>query len=711
MEEAVALLEDVAFLPKNQRPANVAEIAKTIASLAYESGIQASLLDRLTAILVKSKHLDQGTITTLIKNLYPPERVQSAIVVRIVCSLGPTKTKPSPATQNLLLRWLILVYDGLEDQSYLSKLYAVLFDNLDMISLRRSLCHLLSLITCRRHVKPFRIQALMELIRNTGDEERELLGLLRVFKSYYPDIIVGEASFSRRRATYFFKHPDAEWTAHMRSLQEKAAKSTEPGQRTFQVARREGVKRSRIEVVIPIVQTSKVHHGFASLEELRNVNDFIQRLDKIQLPNQISSALADPLVQKYLLLVQDKQASRRLESWLASFFEDELDMLSSGDEDSSGHLEYVLDLLIGYARFTKELPQAVVDFLCSYLPLWNGKDCQPSILALLEYLPVTKYEELHQRYLSHVETAILNNCTQGKASLLRCYASLIRHLGSLVRSNAHLAAAPPLSQLILRAELLSLALLEAPADTRGSDQATSLSATLHVLYFYMELAQLFTHAPTHMDIPLTIPIPQTVYLLIFAPGICNLSLLGAVLASYKAALEALNSNASSDRVPQDDIVKFNGYVLDFCNLLWRNRALNADDPNALGCLIPANTVTALTKHIQELNVTLNSKNNGSYKYKFRLTSMFSLSHNVALCRISADCVKGLEDKAEKDGEELSARLPLPVTQEVMTRLGKEGGIALNWQEYRLKMLDWLDEHGSKGIGALMRSAMINLRKG
>ncbi|EEP78679.1 predicted protein [Uncinocarpus reesii 1704] len=354
LEEAIAQLEDVAFLPKAQRHVNVTDVAKTIASLAYESGIGTDLLDRLVTVIVKSKNLDQTTTTNLVKNLYPSERVQLGIVAKIACALGPTKTKPSPATQNLLLRWLILVYDGLEDQSYISKLYAVLFDNLDMISLRRSLCHILSLATRRKHVKPFRIQALMELIRNTGDEEKELMGLLRVFKSYYPEIIVGETGSLRRRATYIFKHPDTEWTAHMRALQENAAKAAaNSAQRTFQVVRREGVKRSRIEVVIPSVQTSKVHQGYASLEELRSVRDFVQKLDKVQLPNQIASALADPLVQKYLLLVENTQATQRMESWLASFFEDELDIISSGDMDTSEHLEYVLYLLVGYARFTK----------------------------------------------------------------------------------------------------------------------------------------------------------------------------------------------------------------------------------------------------------------------------------------------------------------------------------------------------------------------
>jgi centromere protein I len=82
---------------------------------------------------------------------------------------------------------------------------------------RTSLCHLLSLITRRKHVKPFRIQQLfvsypvlthfiflcansafsLELSRGLGNEPA-LQGLLRVYKDYYPDIILGSASTSRK---------------------------------------------------------------------------------------------------------------------------------------------------------------------------------------------------------------------------------------------------------------------------------------------------------------------------------------------------------------------------------------------------------------------------------------------------------------------------------------------------------------------------------
>lgn len=338
-------------MPSKQRHTSVAELVSDIASDAYDVGIPSDALEKLIDVLTKPNHLDQATVTTLIKNLYAQERVPAIIVTKIICGLGPGKAKSSLATQALLLRWLLLVYECLEDQSHLSKLYSVLFSLLDMISLRRPLCHLLSLITRRRHVKPFRIQAVMELLRNAGDDEKELMGLLRVFKNYYPDIIVGETG----RLKFFFKHPDPEWTAKLKQIQqhtrERSMLTSGPG--TFQVVRRGGFKRSKVETIIPEIQTSRVPAHHTSLEELRNVDDFVQRLDKIELPNQIISVLDDRLAQKYMAIVRPEIAEDRLEDWLDAFLRDEADKARLPDPDEPHALRYVLHAISSYAQRTK----------------------------------------------------------------------------------------------------------------------------------------------------------------------------------------------------------------------------------------------------------------------------------------------------------------------------------------------------------------------
>lgn len=337
-------------MPLKQRYTDAGELANTIASDAYESGISQIALGRLLKVLTTKNNLDQGTVTALIKNLYPQERVTSKHITQVVCCLGPSKSKPSPATQALLVRWLILAYDLLDDKTHLGKLYAVLFNHLDMISLRKPLCHLLTLITRRKHVKPFRIQALMELIRNSGGDEKELLSLLRIFKNYYPEIILGDLGGSRRNAL-FFKHPDPEWSSHAKLLQDQRMDSTQ--QSSYQITHRGTVKRSKVEVVIPVLQTSRVSSKHTSLEEIRDVSHFVEKIEKIELPNQIISTLGDAMAQKYLHLTQSEAASHRLDEWLRSFLEDKLEQIGEGDEDEPEVLSYVLSFVEGYAAYTK----------------------------------------------------------------------------------------------------------------------------------------------------------------------------------------------------------------------------------------------------------------------------------------------------------------------------------------------------------------------
>jgi centromere protein I len=94
------------------------------------------VLEAVVDLVTAKTELDQTSITTLIKNLFPAHRIQSRVVITIVGSLGQAKHKPSAATQALLLKWLTVVLDVVEEPDVLSRLYGVLFGMLDMISLR-----------------------------------------------------------------------------------------------------------------------------------------------------------------------------------------------------------------------------------------------------------------------------------------------------------------------------------------------------------------------------------------------------------------------------------------------------------------------------------------------------------------------------------------------------------------------------------------------
>ncbi|KKK25738.1 hypothetical protein ARAM_002213 [Aspergillus rambellii] len=711
MWDAIKHLEAVAFVPSRQRYTDAGKLAKQIAENAYESGVSQAALERLLNILTKTNHLDQGTITTLVKNLYPLDRVPSKFVTQVVCCLGPTKNKPIPATQVLLLRWLILVYDNMEDRSHLSKLYAALFNYLDMISLRKYLCHLLSFTTRRKHVKPFRIQALMEFIATSGGDDRELVTLLRVFKNYCPDVIMGDAG----RKGLFFKHPDPEWTTHVRQLQETNLERLQTTQSSsFQVVHRGPVKRSKMEVIVPDVQTSRVAYNRTSLEELRGVDHFIERLEKIELPNQIISTIGDRLAQKYLFLAQPEVANRRLDDWLRSFLSDQLEYARDFDDEGVETLGYVLTLAVSYVRYIKDIPEAFISFLRSYLPLWNGSDNREQILELLEYLSLDNFDSVRNDFLLPLEAALLGDSVSSKAILLDFYTALIRQWGVTLRTRPFDPKnSQPLGRLIPHVEILALSILESPThQPLESDDLKHNTST--IVEFYSTLADLFSYASTNGNIRLTIPLAPTVYGLVFTPVNSIISIMSFVLASYKSSFEAsltsdvLQSLNSTDNLyPTQLVGQFNGYIMDICNLLWRNRALNSDDQNALGCLIPPSTINTLTQFIRHTNEN-SRKRNSDAAFSYPITSAFSLSHHPALCNMSASCFADIE--RENNIRETQPRLSKPVTQKALNALESKGGIKMTWKDYRVQMLDWLDATGSNGIGILMRSAMKALRK-
>ena len=62
--------------------------------------------------------------------------------------------------------------------------------------------------------------------------------------------------------------------------------------------------------------------NYITLEEIDTADAFVGRMEKIELPSQMAAILADPLLQKLLLLRPDSDAAQRLDNWLAAVFDD-----------------------------------------------------------------------------------------------------------------------------------------------------------------------------------------------------------------------------------------------------------------------------------------------------------------------------------------------------------------------------------------------------
>lgn len=95
------------------------------------------------------------------------------------------------------------------------------------------------------------------------------------------------------------------------------------------------------------------------MNEIQNATEFVESLEKIEIPSQVFSVLRDPLFQKYLQLEASAEAERRLDFWLTQRFEEELENIAEGF-GLSATLNEILVGLVNYTEHSKVIYHRLV---------------------------------------------------------------------------------------------------------------------------------------------------------------------------------------------------------------------------------------------------------------------------------------------------------------------------------------------------------------
>lgn len=147
-------------VPAKRRAVHIKPTVERLTSALYEDGALPDELIRLINLITHPGCLDQASLAAIVRNLYPANKVPGEAILHVIGCLGHGELKPSLTIQSHLLRWLVMVYHVLEQPETLSRAYAVLFNLLDTAAVRPQICHLLALMTRRKHVRPYRLQAM-----------------------------------------------------------------------------------------------------------------------------------------------------------------------------------------------------------------------------------------------------------------------------------------------------------------------------------------------------------------------------------------------------------------------------------------------------------------------------------------------------------------------------------------------------------------------
>ena len=405
---------------------------------------------------------------------------------------------------------------------------------------------------------------------------------------------------------------------------------------------------------------------------------------------------------------------------------------------------------------------SVEAFLPQYTKVWNGQKHRDLIIELLAYVDLRPFDgrvlslcspecswlaDLHQEILSGLESVFSDGSEDAQLALIRFYTLLLRMWTARVLSMPEAPWPQPLTLLIKHVFTLTLSILSV------HHSYTAINA---VLEYLAALGHTMSHATHHPAIRIIYPPPRVVYLLAFLnPTVSALSSLTATLAAFKLAFEASisrslarrssihgNARTSSSQAdspatpttpttplttiaadyPRPYVNAFNGFLMDMCNLIWRSRAFNTNDTNALGCMLPASVNAALRAYANILNPPQS------------FTQLFSLSLHPALVALSIATFRALEDAAVEEEEQearqtngddrlgfddvrvnghgrprrgrtITARHAGPVGQKTLSALAQQGGIVVSWADYRLGVLRWLSQMGAGGIEELMFCTM------
>lgn len=323
------------------------------------------------------------------------------------------------------------------------------------------------------------------------------------------------------------------------------------------------------------------------------------------------------------------------------------------------------------------------------LPHWNGIIGRQVILDLLAYSPIGPFEDLYQFIFRPLEDAVLDDDTlESKLALLAFYTHLLQRWAAFLLSEPQPSFPPgsAISALTDHANILALTIIQL---------SLSISTCSTVLDFYETTTSLTLHPDLKTKIRIITPPVELVYTLFFTSSLSTLSRLCAVLANYKRAFELAMAPTATEQqtYPKSYVNHFNGFLMDLCNCLWRSRAFNTSDVNALGCLLPESVVSTLSSYVSSLDTGI------------ELPTLFSLSYSPVLCQLAIAYFRELEDAAE---DEIEIRHAGPVTQASLKMLQRGGGLNLAWPDYRLGVLQYLENKGAPGVGELMYNTMKHL---
>ncbi|CAG8706165.1 12887_t:CDS:10 [Dentiscutata erythropus] len=402
-----------AIIKNKDRKITLKDQADELETLAQRYGLEDTQIAELLEFILKGK-LDDSDVRKLIKLLVPRKKVSEMSAIKIFGNLGNRNMKYS--IQALLLRWVVLVYGFIEDHSKIYRLYGA-----DSMS---------SLIPhdaerAREVCCDYTIINRIDLQTRTGYEPH-IQGLLKLYKDYFPNLVTIDIQPSR---SITFKCPDIAWYQLINQVQRRwnNDKSLSHMPLTRPMIPKMVEKRRKIEHNdIPTTRTYNVTQKSITLNEISDIRQLANNIDKVELPNQLASVLDHRMLQHVIVSNPERVAIARISYWIDQYL---METVYWSDQNATKkiRIDCLLNKIVTMTEFMKELLPVIQEFLMKYIQSWDGGECHELIFRLLTFLRPGPYNQLYEKILKPLQSLYNNSSASWKSKLIHCYAGLLKY--------------------------------------------------------------------------------------------------------------------------------------------------------------------------------------------------------------------------------------------------------------------------------------------
>lgn len=600
--------------------------------------------------------LKQNVRIHIAKNyLYFKGSVPTESIVAILANIR-VKTNTSDAIlsinlQKILIDWIISIYSFLEESDILERLYGIVFNYLEFDYLRSKISHLLFLSTKKKHINPKRVNRLLNIYHKYEFNE-ELIGLLLLYQQYAPNQIFDTFP---KISEKIFLNPNQSYLDSVISLNSKITNDQSLYIKEFERRLKRRKKSHEIDYF-----SSNDSLDLQSLKQLSKNLNFNNNLNfSVLLTNGNYKLL-------FYILKEDHASSNKLNNFFELMFEDLLNF--SKDEQFN-----FLNSVKLYIEASLNFPNSIIKgFLLS------------NLIILENYNDFTFFYLKNFPSINHVELIrVLKNFEKlSKKASIFWYASYIDSLSYLIKNWCSNISDIFIQDLLTCLDFLIKSL---------SIQLKKINYNRLLLIPMTKLIRSIQDIPikylsiTHVVLPKSL-----IYPLLFISDSISFSEICAHLNFAKQVLKIAESN---DEVTQlTDL--HNSYVVDICNLSWRNKAFDTSKNNTAFNL-PYEFINSLQN-----NLSIFDKNS-SFK------SIFNIHSSPCFAGYSSNFLKTIEN----NNKNINIKHDGPLTQQSVQSLKDDPEsiwLDESYEELRIHILKELESLGYTGISELLFTHLKSL---